>query len=75
MQGGNLVVQNAKGGMVLQFAAGSAHHLHCGAFYAGKLCCLNPHALNMCLICHGISPKCCLLTPLMSPEDRTYKID
>ncbi len=31
--------------------------------------------LKMCLICDGISPKHCLLTPLMSPEDRTFKSD
>ncbi len=85
MQGENLVVQHAKGGVQLQFAAGSAHYLHCGAFYAGKLCCLNPHAyiilnmyintlLNMCQICRVISCNCCLLSPLMSPKDRKRKV-
>lgn len=36
MQGGDLHIQHAKGGVSLQFAAASAYYLQCGAFYAGK---------------------------------------
>ncbi len=52
-----------KGGVFLQFAAGSAHYLHCGAFYAGKLLkflCVNPHVYLMAPRCPDCDTLYCL---------------